>query len=275
MDHKGEILVEWLKVIGLSITMISIGFIILRVVAKRSFSEMSPFNVFLILMLANILSEPIRTDHFAELILPTLVILASFFIYSYILNTNRLSKGLKAKPIVLIRHGNIDEKGLTQAKMSVSEMLAELRIKGFTRAQDVEFAILEETGRLSVIPTSAKRPLTPQDVSYVPGYEGIPVPVVIDGVIQYDTMAKINLSPEQLFTNIGMQGFTKEMIKTISLATLDERGNLLIDQNEDTNQGNVTQEQQNLIRKIQEDFQAEKKAPEDQDLGIVDDYIKP
>ncbi len=266
---------EWLKVIGLSITMISIGFIILRVVAKRNFSEMSPFNVFLILMLANILSEPIRTDHFAELILPTLVILAAFFIYSYLLNTNRLSKGLKAKPIVLIRHGNIDEKGLSQAKMSVSEMLAELRVKGFTRTQDVEFAILEETGRLSVIPTSTKRPITPQDISYVPGYEGIPVPVIIDGAIQYDNMAKVGLSPEQLSIRLGMQGINQEMVKTISLGTIDERGNLIIDQIEDTNQGNVSQGQQSFLRKIQEDFQAEKKAPEDQDLGIVDDYIKP
>ncbi|WP_339060183.1 hypothetical protein [Tepidibacillus marianensis] len=70
---------EWLKIIGLSFTMILIGFIILRIVAKRNFNEMSPFHIFLVLMLTNILSEPIKTDHFLEVIIPTLVIVVSFF----------------------------------------------------------------------------------------------------------------------------------------------------------------------------------------------------
>ncbi|MFV9511381.1 DUF421 domain-containing protein [Tepidibacillus sp. LV47] len=266
---------EWLQIIGISITMIAIGFLILRFVAKRNFSEMSPFQVFLILMLANILAKPIKTDHFIEIIIPTLVIVFFFFLYSYILTTNRLSKGIKAKPIVLVRHGNIDEKGLNQAKMTISEMLAELRVKGYSHVQDVEFAILEETGKLSVIPKASKRPLTPSDISYVPGYEGLPVPLIMDGVILYDNLAKIKMTPKDLLDRLSMQGYNQEMIKTISLAVLDERNNLIIDQNDDTNQGNIPQLKQTIWSKIYEDMHAQRKSPEEKDLGIVDDYIKP
>ncbi|TCS82588.1 DUF421 domain-containing protein [Tepidibacillus fermentans] len=266
---------EWLKIIGISFTMISIGFIILRVVAKRNFSEMSPFHIFLVLMLTNILSEPIKTDHFAEIIIPTLVIVFSFFLYSYLQTSNRLSKGIKAKPIVLVRHGNIDEKALSQAKITLSEMLAELRVKGYSHVQDVEFAILEETGKLSVIPNSSKRPLTPSDISYVPSYEGLPVPLIMDGVILYDNLAKIKMSPKELLNRLSLQGYDQQMIKTISLAVLDERNNLIIDQNDDTNQGNIAQQQQTIWSKIYEDMHAQRKSPEEKDLGIVDDYIKP
>jgi len=267
--------VEWLKIIGLSFTMIAIGFLILRIVAKRNFNEMSPFHIFLVLMLTNILSQPIKTDHFVEIIIPTLVIVASFFLYSYLQTSNRLSKGIKGRPIVLVRHGNIDEKGLVQAKLSLSEMLAELRVKGFTHIQDVEFAILEETGKLSVIPNSSKRPLTTGDISYVPGYEGIPVPLIMDGVILYDNLAKIQMSPKDLFNRLRMQGYQQDMIKTISLAVLDERNNIIVDQNDDTNQANIPQDQQTIWSKIYEDMHAKRKSPEDSDLGTIDDYIKP
>lgn len=266
---------EWLKVIGISITMILVGFLVLRVVAKRNFSEMSIFNVFLILMLANILSEPIRTDNFAELIIPTLVIVFVFFLYSYLLSSNRIGKNIKIKPTILVRHGNVDEKGLNKAKMTLTELLAELRTKGFSHVKDVEFAILEETGKISVFPTSAKRPVNLQDLSLISGYEGLPVPLILDGVIQYDNLGKIGLSPEQLLNRLAMLGYSEEMIKTISLVVLDEKNNIIIDQNDDINQGNITTEQQSFIKKVQEDLQASAKAPEDKDLGIVDDYIKP
>lgn len=255
--------------------MIVIGFFVLRVIAKKSFSEMSTFNIFLVLMLTHILSVPIRTDHFAELIVPTLIIIGAFFVNTYLLSTNKWGKHLKAEPIVLVRHGNIDEKGLNKAKMTLSEILAELRIKGYSHVKDVEFAILEEMGKISIIPNAGKRPITPSDISLVTGYEGLPVPLIIDGVIQYDNLAKINLNPELLMNRLGMQGYSPEMIKTISLAVLDEQNNIVIDQNDDTNQGNIDQAQQGFIKKLQEDLQAEKKAPEDQDLGLVDDYIKP
>ncbi len=266
---------EWLRLIGITITMIVIGYMVLRIIGKRTLSEMSIFNVFLVLMLVNILARPIRVDNFAELIIPTMIILVAFFLYTYLSSTNAFAKKVKMEPIVLVRHGNIDEKSLNKAKMTLSELLAELRVKGISHVKDVEFAILEETGRLSVIPNSTSRPVSPKDLSIVTGYEGLPVSLIIDGVVQYDNLAKINLSPEQLFNQLKMQGYNQEMIKTISLAVLDEKKNIIIDQNDDTNQGNILQEQQGLMKKMQEDLQVEKQAPEDHDLGLVDDYIKP
>ncbi|OEF99211.1 hypothetical protein BHF71_09690 [Vulcanibacillus modesticaldus] len=265
---------EWLKIVGISLVMISLGFTILKVIAKRSLNEMSIFNIFLILMLANILSEPLKTNNLIELIIPVTMIVVTFFIYSYLLSTNKWAKKIKNDPIVLIRHGNIDEKGLSKAKMTITEILAELRYKGYAHVKDVEFAILEETGKISIIPNVAKRPVNTSDLSIVTGYEGVPVPLIIDGAIQYDNLAKINLSPEQLIKLLGMQGYSLDMIKTISLAVLDENKRIVIDQNDDINQGNIDQKQQSLTKKIQEDIKAGKKEPEDQDLGPIDDYIK-
>lgn len=274
-NRKGEVPMEWLKIIFLSLAMILIGYLVLRVIAKRNIGEMSIFNLFLVLMLANILSEPIRTDNTAELIIPTLVILGVYFIHSYLLTTNRIGKKLKNESVVLIRHGNIDENGLDKAKMTISEMLAELRFNGVSHVKDVEFAILEETGKISVIPTASKRPVSTGDLQVVTGYEGLPVELIIDGKIQYENLAKIELSREQLINRLGMQGFAENMIKTISLAVLDEKNNIIIDQNDDINQGNFNEQEQSLTKKIKEDLKISLKEPEDQELGIVDDYIKP
>jgi len=265
---------EWLRIIGISISMIFIGFIVLRVIAKRSFNEMSIFNLFLVLMLANILSEPIRTDNFAELIIPTLVILLTYSIYSYLLSVNKIGKNLKSDPIILVKHGNINEHGLKKAKMTISEILAELRVKGFSHVTDVEFAILEETGRLSVIPNSRKRPVTAADLSIATGYEGIPIPLVVDGNIQYDNIARINLSREQLIERLIKQGYSDETIRNISLAILNENNEIVIDPIDDMNQGNISQDDQGLIKKIQEDLKTPSVEPEDEESGIVDDFIQ-
>lgn len=265
---------EWLRIIGISISMIFIGFLVLRVIAKRSFNEMSIFNLFLVLMLANILSEPIRTDNFAELIIPTLIILLTFNIYSYLLSVNKIGKNLKADPIILIKHGNINEKGLKKAKITISEMLADLRVKGVSHVSDVEFAILEETGKLSVIPNSMKRPVNANDLSITTDYEGIPVPLVVDGNIQYDNLTRVNISREQLIERLGKQGYKEEVLRTISLAVLNEKNEIVIDPNDDMNQGNINQDEQGLIKKIQEDLQTPSKEPEDEESGVIDDFIK-
>jgi len=268
---------EWLKLIGIIGAVLFIGFLVVKYIAKRSLSEMSAFNVFLLLLLVNLLSEPIirQTDNAAETLISTAVIVLGFILYSYLKNTNMVAKKIQAEPIVLIRHGNIDEKGLNKAKISLTEMLSELRIKGYSRASDVEFAILEETGKISILPNAGKRPVSTSDLSIVTGYEGLPVSLIIDGTIIYDNLAKIQLSPEQLEARLKMQGISPEMVKTVSLAILDEKNNLIIDRNDDTNQGNIQQGQQSFIKKLQEDLKAQMKEPEDNDLGIVDDYIKP
>ncbi len=266
---------EWLKIIGATLFFIATGYIMLRAMGKKAFTELSTFHAFLIILLIIVLSGPIRSNDWIPTLLSAITILFTYYLYALLQRNNTWRKVLKTKPIMLIRHGNIDEKGLNEAKMTLTQLLAELRLQKITNVQDVEFAILEETGKISVIPTSQKRPLTPNDVGHLPHYEGIPTPVIMDGAIQYDNLALIGLTREQLLQRLMAQGLSEEMLKIVSLGVINEKQELIIDLNDDMNQGKQSQNKHDLITQINESLKAEPKGPEEKDLGIVDDYIKP
>jgi uncharacterized membrane protein YcaP (DUF421 family) len=92
---------------------------------------------------------------------------------------------------------------------------------------DVEYAILEPNGSLSVIPKSQKRCVTPKDLKIDTEYEGIPLPLIIDGEIQYNNLKYANLDVSWLNQEIKKIGVEKA--EEVFLAELKTNGELYID----------------------------------------------
>jgi len=88
----------------------------------------------------------------------------------------------------------------------------------------VEFAILETSGQLSVIPKSQKRPLVPADMNLSTAYEGLPVTLIIDGQVFHKNLAKINLNEDWL--KLELQKFGINSFKEVLFASLDTEGQL-------------------------------------------------
>ena len=106
-------------------------------------------------------------------------------------------KSLKAreiicgKPSILIYRGKIDEKALKKERFTVNELEERLRGNNIVNLGDVEYAILETSGQVTIIPKPAKRNTIPEDFNIEPEYEGIPYDLVIDGVIMEENLRKI------------------------------------------------------------------------------------
>jgi uncharacterized membrane protein YcaP (DUF421 family) len=95
------------------------------------------------------------------------------------------------KPTIVIYRGKIKEENLRKERITINELEERLRSASISTIGDVEYAILETSGQLTVIPKPNKRNTIPEDFNIEPEYEGIPYDLVIDGVIMNDNLKEI------------------------------------------------------------------------------------
>ena len=168
--------------------------IVMRLMGKREISQMQPFELVIAIMIADLASVPMADTGIpiSNGIIPILTLLAFQLILSIL---NMKSINLRAlicgKPQILIFRGKIDEKALKKEKITMNELQERLRQNNIFNIGDVEYAILETSGQISVIQKPEKRNTIPEDFNIVPEYEGIPYDLIIDGKIMHENLKTI------------------------------------------------------------------------------------
>lgn len=168
--------------------------IIMRLMGKREIGQMQPFELVIAIMIADLASIPMSDVGIpiTNGIVPILALLLFQLIISIInLKSIALRKIICGKPSILIYRGKIDEKQLYKEKITINELQERLRQNDIFTIGDVEYAILETNGQISVIQKPEKRNTIPEDFNILPDYEGIPYDLVIDGKIMHDNLKKI------------------------------------------------------------------------------------
>lgn len=201
--------------------------IVLRVMGKRQIGQLQPFELVIIILLSDLAAIPMQNIGVPLVsgILPILTLLFAQVFLSYIsLKSERVRGIVCGTPSILIENGKLVEKEMARLRYNINDLLEQLRSKNTPNISDVEFAILETSGELSVIPKSQKRPLAPSDINLSTKYEGIPIPLVIDGYIFQNNLEKINLSEEWLKKEL--QKFNIKEMKEVLFASLDTEGKL-------------------------------------------------
>jgi len=200
-----------------------------RVMGKREIGELTPFDLVVSLMIAE-LGVILIEDHQAPLIhaiVPILSLSAFQLIISFLsLKSEKMRKLLNGSPSILIKNGEIVEDEMKNSRYNIHDLMAQLRESGTFNIADVEFAILETSGTLTVMPKSQKRGITPEDLDLDTDYEGIPAIVINDGKINHKNLKKLDLNEEWLMRELKKQGITR--IKDVLLATLDTTGELYV-----------------------------------------------
>ena len=168
--------------------------VVMRIMGKREISQMQPFELVIAIMIADLASVPMSDTGIPIFngIIPILALLLFQLIISIInLKNIRLRQIICGKPQILIYRGKIDEKALKKEKITINELQERLRQNNIFTLGDVEYAILETSGEISVIQKPEKRNTIPEDFNITPEYEGIPYDLIIDGRIMYDNLKKI------------------------------------------------------------------------------------
>jgi len=201
----------------------------MRAMGKRQIGELEPFELVITVVIAELATIPMADNDIPLIngIIPILALLVIQLLLSYIcLKSNYARKLICGGPSVIIKDGNLVEDELYRLRYNIHEVLEQLRIKGYANISDVEFAILETSGKLSVIPKSQKRPVIPEDLKIDTKYEGLPQILIVDGIVQKERLAQTNLEIEWLKDEIRKFGFNS--IQDILLASLDTQGNLYL-----------------------------------------------
>ncbi len=155
---------------------------------------MQPFELVIAIMIADLASVPMSDTGIPIFngIIPILALLLLQLIISIInLKSMKVRQIMCGVPSILIYRGKIDEKVLRKEKFTINELQERLRQSNVFNIGDVEYAILETSGQVTVIQKPEKRNTIPEDFGIVPEYEGIPYDLVVDGKIMYDNLKAI------------------------------------------------------------------------------------
>ena len=163
-----------------------------------------------------------------DIFLVPVVIVAADLLASRMAIRSRLARRLlEGKPVIFIKNGKIMEDNVAKMNYNVDEMLAVLRSKDIYDLKEVEYAVLEIDGSLSVLKKSHSRAVTPKDLGLQPKYEGLPTVIVSDGKMVPQNMQKNNLGKGWLENKLREQGVND--ISSVFLASLAPDGSLYVD----------------------------------------------
>lgn len=168
---------------------------VMRFMGKREIGQMQPFELVISIMIADLASTPMSEIGIPILygIIPILGLLLVHILISVLnLKSIRIREIICGKPRILIYRGKIDEQAMIKENFTINELQERLRVNNVTNIGDVEFAILETSGQISVVLKPEKRALRPDDFNIDAKYEGIAYDLVIDGKIMGDNLKKIN-----------------------------------------------------------------------------------
>ena len=183
-------LITFLRAIFLYIVVL----IVMRLMGKREIGQMQPFELAISIMIADLAATPMAETGIpiSNGIVPIIGLLVMHLIISTInLKSIRAREAICGKPRILIYRGKIDEKALKKERFTVNELEERLRGNNIVNLGDVEYAILETSGQVTVIQKPEKRTTTPEDFNIVPEYEGIPYDLVVDGKVMNQNLQLI------------------------------------------------------------------------------------
>lgn len=201
--------------------------VVLRVMGKRQVGQLQPFELVIILMiseLAVIPSQEIGIPLIAGLLPVLILLLLGVAISQISLKSEKARAVICGTPTILINKGQILEDQLRKLRYNLSDLLEQLRVKSVPDIADVEYAILETNGQLSVIPKSLKRPATPDDFKLQIATEGLPYTLIMDGIIQHHNFEKANVTPDWLFNQLKEANINDP--KQVFIAVVDSHGKL-------------------------------------------------
>lgn len=202
--------------------------LLLRATGKRQIGELSISELVSTFLISELAANPISNQEIplAFAVIPILLIMSLEIIISFSATRLKCCKKIfLGAPSVLIRRGELQPRELSRARMSLEELLCELRQNNMTAIEDVDYAILEMNGKLSVIPKADGKPLTPKDLKLPVPESGIAHALIVDGTINKKALDGAGRTEKWLEAQMKKSGLCKQ---DIFLLTADDTGHVYI-----------------------------------------------
>lgn len=195
---------------------------------KRQIGDMQPTELVITLLISEIaaiplqdVSQPVSIGLIAIFMLVFLEIVASIIIMKNL----RLRRIFSGKSVVIIKNGVLDQKAMKSVRMTVFDLVEMLRMQGYFELEQIESAILEINGNLSVKPKSSFAPITPNDMKIKTEESGLAMTVISDGTIVDASLKFLNKTRDDLKIMLKKQNLNE---KDIFVMTMNESGESII-----------------------------------------------
>jgi uncharacterized membrane protein YcaP (DUF421 family) len=198
----------------------------LRIMGKKQIGELQPSELVITIMISELASIPMQ-DLSVPLIhgiLPILTLLVLEVILTFISLKNRwLRNVISGTPSILIENGVINEIEMRKLRFNIDDLFEELRLTNNVNIKDIQYAILETSGQISIIPKPEKKPLTREDMN-IKNNDSYPIILISDGEIDLINLDRSNKNIKWLTNELKKR---KLEVKNIFLAYIDNKGNFI------------------------------------------------
>ncbi len=218
---------EILKIILLSSSSLIILFVLTKLMGNKEISQLSMFDYIIGITIGSIAAEMATalesdfTQPLVAMIVYALITVIISFINSKSLKVRKVITG---DALILYNNGRLYRNNFKKAKLDLSEFLMLCRTSGYFKLSDLETVLLEPNGKLSFLPVSNKRPVTPTDLNLDFPNEKLTINVIMDGKLLRPNLLQTGNDEIWLQKQLNSQGFND--INKIFLATCDCDNNL-------------------------------------------------
>ena len=213
-----RVLIIYLVVIG-----------IMRLMGKRQIGELEPFELVITIIIADLAAIPMSemTIPIWYGIVPLLMIAIVHYIFSWMSNKSPVLRNmLNGKPVVIIDPNGVDFKELKKLNISMEELMEAIRNLDYFDLSEINYAIIERNGKITVIPKTANMPVTRQDMKLVKTENEMFTCIIEDGKVLKGNLSEMGLQPSVVLPDIlhKIQG----NVKDIAFASLSEGGDIYV-----------------------------------------------
>jgi uncharacterized membrane protein YcaP (DUF421 family) len=226
-------------------------FTVMRLMGKREIGKMSVFDLVISIVIAEIavflIEDPNRSYWHAIVPMVTLMVI-QIVIAMITMRFRGLRTFFDGKPTIIIAKGKLNREAMRKQRYNLDDLMLQLRENKITSVGDVEFAILETSGKLSVVPKEKKPATTPVEAAaliaqhdshhqthgedrldFPPKYrfEILPIPLIMDGKVLDENLEK--LGKTRFWLKNELQAKSVSDFKDVFLCTIDHKGKLYVD----------------------------------------------
>ena len=211
-----------------SVIIYLIVLLVFRLMGKRQLGQMQPFELVLTLIIADLATIPMAEVSVPVLhgIIPLLSLVVLHFVLTLISRSSqKLSKFISGKPVIIVNPKGIDYQAMKKLNISTDDIFEALRESGYFSIADVQYAIMETNGKVSVMPKAGSAPVTNKDLKTEAEDSYLPIVLVSEGKIIKENIALAGVSQAEVCQIVKENSEEKSLnLKDVLLLTIDKTG---------------------------------------------------
>lgn len=216
-----------LTIIIRSILIYLIVLLVFRLMGKRQLGQMQPFELVLTLIIADLATIPMAEVSVPVLhgVVPLLTLVVLHFLLTLISRSSQqLSKIISGKPVILVNPKGIDYQAMKKLNLSTDDIFAALRECGYFSLSQIQYAIMETNGKVSVMPKADYAPVTNGDLNTKVEDSFIPIVLISEGKIIKENIELAGINEDEIQKIISQNSSKSKKIKDVLLLTIDKTG---------------------------------------------------